>query len=185
MIRTHNLSNRAAANPHIRPRGYWDWPGKIIVLLIFALTFLDPKWKKLFCVKYEQAFPEWNVLLLMSCLNTWTSCLILSVLSWRDVNLGLNLVFPVFPSRSVFLPAAKKTSVLLYIVTIFLSKIFIISLDQKLKCAIQRQTPLLPWTFLIAQAKSGVLSNLRCAATSAKFGPHAGNRKLIHVMKNK
>jgi hypothetical protein len=33
-IRTHNPSKRAAADPHLRPRGQWDWLLKLCIAIL-------------------------------------------------------------------------------------------------------------------------------------------------------
>jgi len=37
-IRTHNLTRRATAYPHLRPHGYWNWPVIIIMILYHSVT---------------------------------------------------------------------------------------------------------------------------------------------------
>jgi len=44
--------------------------GEIIVLFTLIFIFLDSKWKdKKFCTEYQQAFTDFNLLLISSCME--------------------------------------------------------------------------------------------------------------------
>ena len=46
--------------------------GEIIVLFTLIFIFLDSKWKdKKFCTEYQQAFTDFNLLLISSCMEFW------------------------------------------------------------------------------------------------------------------